>query len=82
MKENWIRQPKRAKVVNLKNAAKPYDFKALQSKIKKLKVGQSFLVEGETERKRALEIAKVLALALTSRPNGKGGFRITRLIKD
>lgn len=51
----------------------------LTERVKKLKVGRSFTVENETQRKEVLRIAKILGLRLITRAASDGKFSVTRL---
>ncbi len=49
------------------------------AKLKKLRLGQTFKVKTDLERKSALNIAFVLGITITTRARKRGGFTVTRL---
>jgi hypothetical protein len=51
----------------------------LIERIKKLRLGQTFVVRTDTDRQRATQIAKAQGKLVSTRARKRGGFTVTRL---
>lgn len=51
----------------------------LIDRIKRLRLGQTFIVQTETERQKATQIALAQGRLVSTRKRKRGGFTVTRL---
>jgi hypothetical protein len=55
------------------------DKKEILAKLQKLRLGQTFKVKTDLERKSALNLAFAIGILITTRARKRGGFTVTRL---